>query len=53
MTQVASSLQMSTYSKPDRTTCSKSDERINADASFADLMQLVSSTCIKSVDIKF
>jgi hypothetical protein len=59
----SSSLQMSTCSKPDRTTCSKSDERINADTSweiqaccklsFADLMLVVSSTCIKSVDIKF
>ena len=57
------SLWMTTCSKPDRTTCSKSDERINADASwenqaccklsFADLMQVVSSTCIKSADIKF
>jgi hypothetical protein len=56
-------LTSSTCSKPDRTSCSKSDERINADASwenqaccrlsFAGLMQLVSSTCIKSVDIKF
>ena len=63
MKQVASSLQISTCNKPDRTTCSKSDERINADASwenqacckltFADLMQVVSSTCSKLVDIKF
>jgi hypothetical protein len=61
MKQVVSSQQTSTCSKPDRTTCSKSDERINADASwenqaccklsFADLMQVVSSTCIKPADI--
>ena len=57
--RLASSLHMSISSKPDRTTCSKSDERIKADASwenqtccklpFAELMQVISSTCIKSV----
>jgi hypothetical protein len=50
MKQLASSLQMSTCIRLDRSTCSKSDERIRADASWenqawcnlisADLMQV-------------
>ena len=60
--QLAASLRISSCSKSVVATCSKSVERINADAScenqtcckliFADLLQVVSTTCSKLVDNK-
>jgi hypothetical protein len=56
MKQVAWSLQISTCSKHDRTTCSKSDERINVDASWENqtccklFKQFAASVWITSLD---
>ena len=60
--QLAASLWISSLDKSVVATCSKSVERINADAScenqtccnmiFADLLQVVETTCSKSADNK-
>jgi hypothetical protein len=62
MKQLASSLWMSSFDKSDRTTCSKSDECINVDASrenqacckllSAGLLQVVQTIFSKLVDNK-